>query len=306
MVAESNLTYHFGGELAALGAAFLWAAATVLYGRLGQYLSPLKMNLLKNLIALAMILVVLFFGGRSINPEIGLYAGFLLALSGGIGIGIGDTAYFGALKYIGARRAILLMILSPPITGIFAHIFLNEILSSGAWLGVLLTIGGVAWVITEQDSDTSDGINGKPIGIALGLLAAVGQALGAVLSHAVFLQVNMSTLRSALIRLFGGTVIVWACLLLSKGPSERTYDQLDSFRKWKTLIFTVFIGTFMGIWLQQISLKYTAAGVAQTLFASSPLFVIPIVALMGERISLRAIIGVVLAIVGVGCIFSLQ
>ena len=62
----------------------------------------------------------------------------------------------------------------------------------------------------------------------------------------------------------------------------------------------------MGIWLQQISLKYAAAGVAQTLFATSPLFVIPIVALMGERISLRAILGVVLAIVGVGFIFSLQ
>ena len=306
MVADSNLTYNFGGELAALGAAFLWAVATVLYGRIGQYLSPLKMNLLKNLIALAMILVVLFFGGKSLYPEAGLYAVLLLALSGGVGIGIGDTAYFGALKYIGARRAILLMILSPPITGIFAHIFLDEILSFGAWMGVLLTIGGVAWVITEQDSGTDDGTNGKPFGIALGLLAAVGQAVGAILSHAVFLQLNISPLRSVLIRLLGGTVIVLACLLLFKNSSERGYDQLDSFRRWKTLIFTVFIGTFMGIWLQQISLKYAAAGVAQTLFATSPLFVIPIVALMGERISLRAILGVVLAIVGVGCIFSLQ
>jgi len=32
----SNLMSNFGGELAALGAAFLWAAASVLYGRIGQ------------------------------------------------------------------------------------------------------------------------------------------------------------------------------------------------------------------------------------------------------------------------------
>jgi drug/metabolite transporter (DMT)-like permease len=62
----------------------------------------------------------------------------------------------------------------------------------------------------------------------------------------------------------------------------------------------------MGIWLQQISLKYAAAGVAQTLFATSPLFVLPIVAVMGEYISLRSLLGAILAIAGVGLIFGLQ
>ena len=37
---------NFGVELAALGAAFLRAAASVLYGFIGQYLSPSKMNLI--------------------------------------------------------------------------------------------------------------------------------------------------------------------------------------------------------------------------------------------------------------------
>ena len=66
----------------------------------------------------------------------------------------------------------------------------------------------------------------------------------------------------------------------------------------------MFIGTFLGIWLQQISLKYTAAGVAQTLFATSPLFVIPIVIFTGERVSLRAILGAMLSLVGVGLLFA--
>ena len=65
-----------------------------------------------------------------------------------------------------------------------------------------------------------------------------------------------------------------------------------------------FIGTFLGIWLQQISLKYAAAGVAQTLFSTSPLFVIPIVILTGERVSLRAVLGALLAMIGVGFLFQ--
>jgi hypothetical protein len=33
---------YFQGQLAALSAAFLWALASVLYARIGQYLAPLK------------------------------------------------------------------------------------------------------------------------------------------------------------------------------------------------------------------------------------------------------------------------
>jgi drug/metabolite transporter (DMT)-like permease len=304
--AENNLIVNFGGELAALGAAFLWAAASVLYGQIGQYLSPLRMNLIKNLVALAMILGVLLPGGGRLFSGIDLFAGILLALSGGIGIGLGDTAYFGALKHIGARRAILLMILSPPITGIFALIFLGENISVGAWLGVMITITGVAWVITERDFAEDVGTNRKTLGIALGLLAAVGQAIGAILSHAAFLHMNISPLRSALLRLIGGTLFVLIFMLVLKDSNGRGYGNLHSFRRWRAMIFTVFIGTFMGIWLQQISLKYAAAGVAQTLFATSPLFVLPIVAVMGEYISLRSLFGAILAIAGVGLIFGLQ
>jgi drug/metabolite transporter (DMT)-like permease len=302
----ANLIFNFGGELAALAAAFLWAAASVLYGRIGQYLTPLKMNLIKNLIALAMILGVLLPGGGRLFSGIDLFAGILLSLSGGIGIGLGDTAYFGALKHLGARRAILLMILSPPITGIFALIFLGETISVGAWLGIMITVTGVAWVIMERDSAADVGTNRKPLGIGLGLIAALGQAIGAILSHAAFLHINISPLRSALFRLIGGTLLVLIFMRVLKDNNGSGYENLHSLRRWRTIIFTVFIGTFMGIWLQQISLKYAAAGVAQTLFATSPLFVIPIVAVKGEYVSLRSLLGAILAIAGVGLIFGLQ
>jgi drug/metabolite transporter (DMT)-like permease len=93
---------------------------------------------------------------------------------------------------------------------------------------------------------------------------------------------------------------------LLKDASDYGYRNLNSLRRWATIILTVFIGTFLGIWLQQISLKYAAAGIAQTLFATSPLFVVPIVIFTGERVSLRAVLGALLAMAGVGFLFGLQ
>ena len=66
----------------------------------------------------------------------------------------------------------------------------------------------------------------------------------------------------------------------------------------------VFIGTYLGIWLQQVSLKYSAAGIAQTLFMTSPLFVLPLAAIQGERISWRAICGAIIAVGGIVLLFT--
>jgi drug/metabolite transporter (DMT)-like permease len=59
----------------------------------------------------------------------------ILALSGVIGIGLGDTAYFAAINRLGPRRALLLETLAPPIAALLALVFLQEALSLRAWLG---------------------------------------------------------------------------------------------------------------------------------------------------------------------------
>ena len=64
-----------------------------------------------------------------------------------------------------------------------------------------------------------------------------------------------------------------------------------------------FGSTYLGIWLQQTSLKFAPTGIAQTLLATSPIFILPIMALMGEKVSIRAILGVLLAIGGISLLF---
>jgi drug/metabolite transporter (DMT)-like permease len=291
------------GEASALCAAFFWALATVLYARVGEQVSALRLNLLKNVIAAAMLLATLQ-AGDALLPILGSTSGILFFLSGAVGIGIGDTAYFAALRYIGARRSLLLLVLSPSLTAMFALIFLGEFLPPGAWLGIGVTGVGVAWVITERVA----GLKGQPDhtvrGVIFGLVAVMGQSIGAILARMVFLETEASPLAGALFRLSGGLAVVLIALPFDRGVSGgKSVDRLRA-SSWVVLLFAVLIGTYLGIWLQQISLKYSAAGIAQALFSTSPLFVLPLAALTGERISWRAICGALMAVGGVVLLFT--
>jgi len=299
-----NLTRAFRGEFAALLAAFFWASATVLFGRIGRTIRPLEMNLIKNVIAAVMILITLAAMGNIFTP-VEMKALILLFFSGAVGIGLGDTVYFRSLKCIGARRALLLWMLSPPLTGVFAHLFMREALNFGAWMGIFITIIGVAWVISERVRESDEKDLHLLKGIMFGMVSAVAQATGAVLSRAAFVYTAVSPLQSSLWRLLGGILVILVYIPMVRPEIGQWVGEKRAARLWIMIVVAVFAGTYLGIWLQQISLKYAAAGIAQTLFATSPLFVIPIVLCMGEKISFRAVLGVVIALGGIGLLFGM-
>jgi drug/metabolite transporter (DMT)-like permease len=312
---------EFRGELAALSAAFLWSISSVIYSILGEKIPPLQLNIAKGIIAIAFILITLIVGNSGI-PAFNPNSVILLLLSGAIGIGLGDTTYFSALNYLGARLTLLIETLAPPMTTLLALFFLEEKLSIVAWCGILLTILGVAWVITERNSNTAIETNNYKQGILWAILTTIAQSVGAVLSRTAFGVSNISPLWSTLLRLLGGVAIALVILLCS----SRNRQSSPSFRMMWTkeaiavISITAFGSTYLGILLQQISLKYTPAGIAQTLLATSPLFVLPIVAVRNnwvtprlrdytqhtgeiDRITLRAILGVFVSILGVAVLF---
>ena len=300
-----ELFIHFRGEAAALGAALFWALATVIFGRVGRHIPSGELNLLKNVLASAMLLLTLAPRGVSwihIDP----YALRILLLSGALGIGIGDTAYFESLRCIGPRRALLLGILAPPLAGLIALIFLGERLGVPAWAGICVTVLGVAWVVSERTTYKKEKSGRLLRGIQFGLLAAVAQATGVVLSRAALTQTAVSPLTSALLRLVGGLLFLLLWILLRRQPLGRWRTLEGSGRIWGGIIVATFIGTYLAIWLQQTALKFTESGIAQTLFSTSPLFVLPIVFFMGERISPRAVIGACVALAGVGLLLGFR
>ncbi len=292
----------FRGEVAALGAAFIWAAASIVYTGVGRQLSPLVLNLVKGLIAIALLFLTLVFLGKLL-PSVSLMPVLLLLLSGVIGIGIGDTAYFAALNSLGARRALVLESLSPPLGAFLALVFLQEQLAPLAWLGIGLTIAGVTWVVMERSPQPNGTLTHPPLrGIVAGLVAAAGQAIGAVLSRAALAGTDVDPLWSTLIRLLAGILMLLIWFSAQKHPIQKLAP-LRSRRLWGIVIMAAFASTYLGIWLQQIALKYAPTGIAQSLSATSPLFVIPFAIATGEKVSLRAVFGAAIALAGVWLLF---
>jgi drug/metabolite transporter (DMT)-like permease len=296
---------NFDGELAALGAAFLWALSAVVYAHLGAKIPPMALNMSKGVIAIALIALTLIVQGNYLSTEMGAVPiGFLL-LSGILGIGFGDTFYFEALNNLGARRTLLLEALAPPLSALLALIFLQESLNSRAWAGIFLTVLGVAWVVSER----VPGSGGKALnprrGISFALLSALGQATGAVLSRAALAETTISPLWSTLLRLIGGVLVLLLWLPLQP-QSHQGFKPLQSKQLLGIIAVTALFSTYLGIVLQQTAIKYTATGIAQALIATSPLFVLPIAIWMGEKVSFRALLGVLVALGGIGLLFGWQ
>jgi drug/metabolite transporter (DMT)-like permease len=295
---------HFKGEFAALGAAFLWAVASLLYGRATLEIPPRTLNLIKGVLAILLFGLTLILSGSGATTMSTMPL-VLLMLSGVLGIGLGDTAYFEALKALGARRALLMETLAPPLTATIALLFLGETLTSDEWLGIGLTVCGVAWVISEQVENDDEPYILPWRGIVFGLLAAGSQSVGAVLSRLAFTQATVSPLWSALLRLAAGVGFLLLWSLFSRSSRTSLSYLKGAKHLWGIILFATFSGTYLGIWLQQASLKFTNAGTAQTLLATSQIFVLLLSAGRGESISPRALTGTAVAVIGVAVLFGI-
>lgn len=298
-----SYSQNFIGELAALSAAGLWAASSVIYSRLGVKIPPLKLNFYKGIIAIALIVLTLVWQQTSL-ANLSPLTVILLLISGAVGIGLGDTAYFAALNNLGARRTLLLETLSPPMGALFALISIGERLEITSLCAILITLLGIVWVISERTVSSVRSQGNKRVGVIWGILAAIAQAGGAVISRIALLQSDISPLASSLIRIVAGVLMIFPLLMLSSNRSSQSSISWQLSRRSLGIVaIAAFGGTYLGIWLQQISLKFSPTGIAQTLLATSPLFVIPIVALLGEKITLRSVLGAAISLAGIALLF---
>ncbi|GAA5218045.1 DMT family transporter [Corallincola platygyrae] len=291
--------FMFGGELAALSAALFWAIATWIYSQSTQRFGAMPLNVIKGAIAGALLLISLTFFGWQQGAPSG-HAWTWLIVSGIVGIAIGDTAYFAALRRIGPRKTLLLEALAPPLTGVLALLILNEALSWQAALGILIALAGIIYVLRQQSDNQQEPLMTSS-GLGFGVLAAVCQATGVLMSHYALVDAEVSPLWGAFVRLSAGTGVILLLVVLRKELSQSLIKPLFklSTKNAAVLFFAIFTGTFLAIWLQQVSLKYADAAVAQTLMATSPLFALPIALIRGQRLTWRIWAGTLFAFVGV-------
>ncbi|GAB4470251.1 MAG: DMT family transporter [Anaerolineales bacterium] len=298
-----TLSFHssFAGGFAALSAAFLWALASIWFSRLSHHLPVLQVNLIKGFLAIAILLGVLYSSGGSL-AALPLQPLILLIISGIVGITFGDSAYLKALQSLGPRRTLLLANLAPPLVGLIAWVFLAERLALRAWLGILLTLIGVTWVILERTPEENRTPNLRQ-GLVFGFLAALCQSIAVVLSRAALTRSPIEALQSTILRLAPAILLLALWSLVRGQPliNPRAFVQQPRLTLW--MLTATLLGTVFAMWLQQVAIDLTAVGIVQTLLSTSPLFILPIVALQGEHVSRRAVGGALLAMAGIALLY---
>jgi drug/metabolite transporter (DMT)-like permease len=158
------------GELAGLGTAVLWVVSTLAFTAASRRIGATKVNLLRTVGAAAVLVGLQVLLER--NPlSVGFGAGAWLAVSGVIGLAIGDQCLFTAYVLVGPRVGSLLMTLAPGLTAILAWLTLGESMSGMAVAGLLVTTAGVGWVsVSRAQAGLGGGISTR--GIVLGVAAA--------------------------------------------------------------------------------------------------------------------------------------
>jgi drug/metabolite transporter (DMT)-like permease len=298
-----NFFLDHRGELAALTAAAIWAVSSTLYGQIGKQVAPLTLNLTKGLLAIGYLIITMLVTGERLLIAPAQW--WPLFLSGLIGIAWGDTFFFMALNSIGARLTLLINILSPVITALMASLYLGEQLAWVNYLGIALAVAGVAGVIFDRTQADQSPKNYWQ-GVLWAVLSALANSIASICSRQAMLAGDLSPTVTTLVRLLAGTVGILMLMLWSKSRSSRLAENSGRFldrKMWLRLALVAFFSTYLGISLQQTALKYTAAGIAQTVGSTSPLFVLVYDWWQGEKISWRSILCAVVAIGGMSLLF---
>lgn len=289
------------GEIAALSTALCWAVAARMFRVLGQNFSPLSLNLWKGLAAIAILLVITQFFLPPVS--ISSLTWFWLLLSGVIGIGLGDTFFFQALNKIGDSQSILVAeTLAPIFTALLAMAWIAEWLSWQQWLGVALVLFSVDMIIKIQKRHTVEKF--ELSGYVYAGLAALCQAVGAVVSRDVLTSTDIDAFNASQIRLIGGLFIIVLLMLVGK---KRWLPKTDNLKRtWLFFLGATVIGTFAALYLQMLAFTYTKAAVVQTLFATSVVLSLLVAKILGEKVSKRTGFWSFMALVGVGVLVALE
>lgn len=289
------------GEIAALSTALCWAIAARMFRILGQSFSPLALNFWKGFAAIGILFIItqFFLPSVSLSNE----AIFWLLLSGVIGIGLGDTFFFQALNKIGDSQSILVAeTLAPIFTALFAMAWISEWLTWQQWLGIAIVIFSVDVIIKIQKKGDTQLF--QLSGYVYAGLAAVCQAIGAVLSRDILTSTGVDAFNASQVRLLGGLAIIVLLMLVTRqrwipvsGNPKRT---------WQLFIGATVIGTFAALYLQMVAFTYTKAAIVQTLFATSVILSLLVAKCLGEKVDKKTTIWSSLALVGVAILVGAE
>jgi len=289
-------------ELAALGTATCWAFTGLFSSGPATYLGAASFNRLRQLAVTLMLALTIGVSGSW--QELTAHVILPLIASGIVGITLGDTLNFATVVRLGPRRAGVIFALNAPMAALLGWLVLGETLGIAAILGILLAFSGTALAIYfGRGNHKLEKITGTlSIGIAFGLLAALGQATGSLIARPI-MAAGLDPFAASLIRVgFAGVAL--SVLMTLPVAALKPRNPLNAKVAAQTIAIA-FIGLMVGMTLMLFALSGGKVGIISTLTATSPVIILPMLWLRtGERPTLGAWTGAALVVAGIALIFA--
>lgn len=292
----------------ALLATVLFAASTVSGRRNVGRLGSAGANFWRQVVAL--VLLALYAHTLGQGWQGAALPWFLL--SGFIGFGIGDTALYLALPRIGARlTALMTQCLAAPFGSLLAWAWHGTRPTVAESLAGWMILAGVALALTPGQADPPhpEPPGRRWTGALLGLVAALGQAGGQVVSKHGF-QVAQAAHAPAdpvtvtYQRILPGVTVALGWFLLSRRTVPTTgagpLRSPSSGPAWPGVLVNALSGPTLGVACFQWATKVADTARVLSITALTPLCVMAFAYLLDhERPSRRGMAGGVLAVLGV-------
>ena len=278
----------------------LWTLSAVAWTSAGRHVGALAVSFLRLMLAVGMLMVYGYFRrGLPWPSDADLRVWQVLGVSGFLGFFVSDLCLFKAFLVIGPRLSLLVTSLTPPLVVLISWAWHGGGLGPQAWLAMAITLAGVLWVVLEQpDGDVHPHCRKQVrYGLFLAVVATVIQAVGTVLAKDGIADYDPAA--SALIRILGALIGYFLLITLL----GRWRPMVAASRQRKPMLILLG-GAVVGPVCRRIDVHARLAELSRgdraTILATIPVMILPFsVFLFGERVSLRAIGGALVAVAGV-------
>ena len=304
------------GELISIGVAFSWTATALLSEYGSKRLGNLTLNVLR--MALALIFSLVLFGvvtGSPLPTAVPLDACGWMLLSGLVGYVIGDFCLFQCYIIIGSRYGQLFMTLAPLSAALMAWVTLGQQMTAMSIVAMLVTLLGIGISVLGRGEHHKVSLKLPLHGVLYAIGAAMCQGIGLVLSKIGMDHYNLTALAETGVpewmipfsanfyRCVAG-IIGFTLLLYVREGIAPLRDALHDRKGLTVATATTVFGPFVGVGFSLMAVQFTAAGIASTLMAMTPIIILlPSYWLFHEKITWRAFLGAVISVVGVSLFF---
>jgi drug/metabolite transporter (DMT)-like permease len=291
------------GEFVSLFVTLCWTFTSLAFESAGKKVGSLSVNIIRLVMALFLIGMLSWFRkGMFLPLDATGEAWFWLSVSGLIGFVFGDILLFQALIEIGARVSMLIMALAPLFAAVFGFFILGEQLTVFHLLGMLITLAGIAIVILSRDNEKGRVKVRYPVkGLLLALGGALGQGLGLVISKLG--MHDYDPFLSTQIRIIAA-IVGFLIMVALTNHWYKLASALANKQAMTRISVGAFFGPFLGVSFSLLAIQHTTTGVASTIMAMVPVFILIPTAIRGhEKITFREVAGAAIAVGGVVMLF---